>query len=471
MKKILSIIILLAGVMSFTSCSDDNPTYTAPAQLSIKSADAFYDANGGTGTIVVNSTEAITAAVDVDWLSVSVAGNTVNLTAAANDKLEGRSANVLLSSPSASAKVNITQKGIIFGLTEGNVYEVDDLANEILIPIARTADVNVTSMESWLSASFDAATNNIVVSVEDNGEKEDRFGKVAISTGVVRDTLVIYQAPMVFELETESYMFSSNEADSAKIKVDHSKSVVVKPFAEWIDASFDETDSTVVVKVADNAGPARLGYVAVQSGASVEYLTIGQYDFMQEVASGYYYFWYVDASDNKYHYMPALLNLEESSMILAMSDALMFNIPVVADPENAVLYAGPSTSFAGMFRSYYLYWVWESLAGTWSGYTGKTYSVGSVELYEDSEGNLTKSIVWGGPLGKNTIDVWTLEAMADEEFSKDNDLGYLTKFYFPEMEVMPMEARGKTPKSARTFKGHTGTPASTLKYVLRPSEK
>ena len=42
MKKLFSFMILLAGVISFTSCSDDNPTYTAPAQLSLQRADACW---------------------------------------------------------------------------------------------------------------------------------------------------------------------------------------------------------------------------------------------------------------------------------------------------------------------------------------------------------------------------------------------------------------------------------------------
>jgi len=77
MKKILSIMVLLAGVISFTSCGDDDTTYTAPAQLELKSVDAFYEAAGGTGSIVVNSSETITAASNAEWLTVAVSGTTV----------------------------------------------------------------------------------------------------------------------------------------------------------------------------------------------------------------------------------------------------------------------------------------------------------------------------------------------------------------------------------------------------------
>ena len=82
MKKLLSFMILLAGVISFTSCSDDDPTYTAPAELSLKSADAFFEAAGGTGSIVVNSAESITATSNAEWLKAAVNGNTVTQTRA-----------------------------------------------------------------------------------------------------------------------------------------------------------------------------------------------------------------------------------------------------------------------------------------------------------------------------------------------------------------------------------------------------
>ena len=36
----------------FTACGDDDTTYTAPAKLAIKSADAFYEAAGGTGIMM-----------------------------------------------------------------------------------------------------------------------------------------------------------------------------------------------------------------------------------------------------------------------------------------------------------------------------------------------------------------------------------------------------------------------------------
>ena len=161
--------ILLAGVISFTSCSDDDPTYTAPAELSLKSADAFFEAAGGTGSIVVNSAESITATSNAEWLKAAVNGNTVTLTVAANDKLEGRSTNVVLKSATAVKEVNVTQRGIIYGLADGYVYRVADTANsQVSVPVAQTAGATVSSLADWLTATFNSQTSMVEIVAASN---------------------------------------------------------------------------------------------------------------------------------------------------------------------------------------------------------------------------------------------------------------------------------------------------------------
>ena len=51
MKKILSFIVLLAGVTMFTSCGEDDATYTAPIPLEVSDVNVLFESEGGTGTI------------------------------------------------------------------------------------------------------------------------------------------------------------------------------------------------------------------------------------------------------------------------------------------------------------------------------------------------------------------------------------------------------------------------------------
>ena len=265
MKKILSIMILLAGVISFTSCSNDDPTYTAPAQLALKSADAFFEAAGGTGSIVVNSAEAIQATSTVDWVSATVSGNTVTLTVAPNENLEGRSANIVLKSATAAKEVNITQRGIIYGLAKGNVFRISDTADsKVNVPVTQSANVNASSLVDWLTASFNSQTSMIEVVAASNDVEKERVGYVAIQTGTVKDTLMIIQDPFVFDVDTKTIEVASQGGVQA-VAVKHSRSVTAEADVDWIACELNAKADSIIVTVAENTGEDRQGTITVKS--------------------------------------------------------------------------------------------------------------------------------------------------------------------------------------------------------------
>lgn len=277
MKKILSIIVLLAGIVSLVACSDDDPTYTAPAQLALKSADAFYEAAGGTGTIVVNSTESITATSDAQWLTAAVSGNTVTLTVAANNALEGRSTNVVLKSATAVTEVNVTQRGIIYGVNEDVQFTMADTLKSIVeIPVAHTAAVNVTSLTDWLSASFNSETGRIeVVATASNDAEAKRVGYVALQTGNVKDTLAVVQDALLFKVDTAPLAIEA-EGGSQKIAIEHSRPVTVETDAEWISAELNENGTALNVTVAANEGEERQGTIALTSVGITKTIAVAQ---------------------------------------------------------------------------------------------------------------------------------------------------------------------------------------------------
>ena len=276
MKKLLSFMILLAGVISFTSCSDDDPTYTAPAQLSLKSADAFFEAAGGTGSIVVNTAESITATSNADWLTATVSGNTVTLTVAANDKLEGRSTNVLLKSATAVKEVNVTQRGIIYGLSDGYVYRVADIAGaKVSVPVAQTAGATVSSLANWLTANFNSQTSMVEIVAASNDTESERAGYVAIQTGTVKDTIVIVQDPILFKLEKTAVALPG-EGGTQAILIEHSRPVTATADADWITCVLNDAADTLAVSVAENSGEARQGTVTVKSLDITKTITITQ---------------------------------------------------------------------------------------------------------------------------------------------------------------------------------------------------
>lgn len=193
MKKILSIIVLLAGVMAITSCSNDDATYTATPKLEITNANVLFEAIGGTGTITVNTTEALTATTESNWVTLSVSGNTVNIVAQENTTLTSRSATIKLKAGDTEAQVSATQKGGTYGLESGTTYSLNDDARTLNLPLVHTSAVEVKSLADWITASFDDEADEFVLQLAENDSGWRRTGKVAFETGNIQDTITVTQ--------------------------------------------------------------------------------------------------------------------------------------------------------------------------------------------------------------------------------------------------------------------------------------
>jgi hypothetical protein len=462
MKKILSLMVLLAGVISFTSCGDDDDaTYTAPAQLSLKSADAFYEAVGGTGSIVVNSSETITATSNVEWLTVSVSGNTVNLTVAANDKLEGRSTNVVLKTASASKEVNISQRGIIYGIPEGdagdNTFTLDDAENaKIVIPVAQTAGMTVTSQAEWLTASFNSETSAIEIVAASNDEEEARTGLVAIETGSIKENLTIVQKAMVFNLE-KTNLNVANTGSVEKITIEHSKPVTVESSADWFSCAFDSKKGILTVTVSENQTLARQGTITLKSGKSTKTISVIQYDpaSLADQIVGDYYFYFHNKNGNISAFAATLT--EDALQIPDYN----WSIPVTIDKEKLTVSIN-SGCFIGKYSSYFLYLLFvDESDAKWSGNSTEVVVTAPLGLEDIGDGVLTLAGNFEGTLASGAkIGSFLFSAFATQELDVTGDgyLGKLLQIYYPGLEKMTEEAEAAPAKVKRAKKMDNNVP-------------
>ena len=477
MKKIFSFILLLAGVTMVTSCGEDDATYTPVEPLEIVSNTAIFETAGGTGTITVKGSGALTATTTAQWLVVTVSGNTVTVTAQENPSLSGRSALITLTAGGKTAKVTATQKGLAYGVLEGLACIVDDMENVVEMNFSNSLPGTVTSLDEWIVPTLEGT--KLTLTVAENYARESRLGKVVVKASEYSDTIRVFQRPMVFKVGAKQLECDDNKAKSFDVVIRASKKVALSRDVDWIGAKW-KNDSVLTVSISANSGALRTGHLFVKSGSETESIFIAQYDFLQEVSSGYYVFWYYDAQAGDWAYMFALLNLEEQTMELYADEETMFPIPVSVDQKNKVLLAGPSTAFASTYGPYYLYWVWLTASGSWSGYTAQIYSVGEFVVDEDDEdGTVYSNIYWEGDLDEeNTIDGWGLIATTAEGLTKETVAGFLDRYYFPEMEKYDLDedgVRGKTaarlvkaPRKNRNAQKVKNLKAmKDLKYVLR----
>ena len=195
MKKLYSLIALLAAVTLFTACGDDDATYSPTPKLEVTAVDVLFEPEGGQGSITVNTASGLTATTEASWLTLTVSGNQVTATADANNTLDGRSAKITLQADGAQAIVTATQKGSVYGvILSDDLLQIADTANSLTaIPVFHSGAVTVESLTDWLSASFDEESSSIVVTGQANPDKASRTGYVAFATANVKDTLAITQ--------------------------------------------------------------------------------------------------------------------------------------------------------------------------------------------------------------------------------------------------------------------------------------
>ena len=447
MKKIFSLFTACCALL-LTACSDDDASYNPTPVLTVQTADVLFEPTGGTGQITVEATQGLTAVAEASWLSTTVSGNTVSVTAAPNTKLDGRSATILLKDASGrEATVTATQNGFIYGLSASLEQTCGDTADTLRIEISHTYDVDVESLDSWMTASYDEKTGNIVIAVDDNGYRTPRSGQVAIHTQGIRDTLVVNQQAMVLETSTMTPSIATNEAGRDTVAISHSQPVTIESLDSWITARQSLDGSLIYIAAEENStGAVRQGLVRITSGAESDTLTVLQYDFDTDFLGSYYF--YYDTAGNGSNFKQTTATLTANSLQLNLS-GVTFDIPVtfvngkkapvqlVIDQEQPVGSLLSYTCFLGfdnagvnLLRNYTEDF-FTNMTGSQATaeLTIETDSDGQPVIYAMFDGML---MYYGSPLGP--VSTWHIMCMNDAQYSQQSYALTLASLHWPQME-------------------------------------
>ena len=152
MKKIFSFLVVLAGISSLMSCGEKDATYTVTEPLKVTSADVFFKADGGDGSIVTAAQSAVTATTEAAWIALAVNGNTVTVTAQPNASLEARSAKIVVKDAAgASTSVTATQFGLLLALDAKDSYLFRGSDTEpVIIPDKSNIDFKPVISADWI---------------------------------------------------------------------------------------------------------------------------------------------------------------------------------------------------------------------------------------------------------------------------------------------------------------------------------
>lgn len=186
-------IALLTAVTLFTACDNDDATYTSVEPLEVKTAALEFDHNGGQNTVNVASTGTLTATTTSNWLTATVSGSTVTLTAAKNESLEGRSATVVLKAGDKQTSVTATQKGKPYGFSENLDFNLNDDKQTVNLYLVHTDPVSFETDYDWIHPTFNEETSQVELTIDENETTWRRSGEVKVSSGSYSDVITITQ--------------------------------------------------------------------------------------------------------------------------------------------------------------------------------------------------------------------------------------------------------------------------------------
>ena len=446
MKRIYSFIALIAAVALFTACGSDDASYNATPTLDIESADVLFEAEGGDGYITANTTSELTATTESNWVTLTVTGNVVTVTADPNITLDGRSAVIKLSAGGTEATITATQKASIYGV-QSLEYEIGDYEASLEIPVVHTMPVTVESNAEWITAVFNEETNEIEIVAENNDEADPREGTITISMGDYSDEITITQIGFLLNVKEEQVVSKKNAAlDGYAVDVEHSRTVSVTTDDDWIVASFDTDNDQVVINAAANeeGGAARIGHVTVTSGPVTKVISVIQYDFITELNNLFLLNYYPSPTATTKRYAISMFNVGNDptkSTFMFMDNANnLFSLPAIIDEEKETIAIGPSSSKAGTVtyqeQEYGVYLIFYNTSGYWTGYNNTTaMATGELVVEENEDGTPAVFVDLGGTFGRYDIEAWWMRMFKPDAFASANDakLNWLL-FYFPYLE-------------------------------------
>lgn len=198
MKKFYNLLIALAAVMMIAACGKEENLYQAPEKtIEIVGTDVVFNPEGGTGSINITSTGAVSAVSNKDWCVASVAGNVVSVTVPHWTGIENRYALVTLKCGSYSVNVTVQQFGAVLGGVTGVEVVADAAGATQVVPVKANDTVSVSTDDDWITVSEE--DGNVTIVVAKNTVQATRFGKVSVSVGESVHEIPVKQYPEFVE--------------------------------------------------------------------------------------------------------------------------------------------------------------------------------------------------------------------------------------------------------------------------------
>lgn len=184
---------LFVCFLAFTGCDDDGGLDVVDNELVIQEAtQTDLPAAGGSGTITVVTDQALEAIAADSWLTVSVSGEIINISADENPNLAGRSTYVTIKAGIKSTIIAVTQYGVSVTKDASDLKFGADVADSLTIKFKSNIPVTFESSTAWIS--YSAQGDSVKVFVSENSTGLPRKGYLRYALGSVTDSIAVTQA-------------------------------------------------------------------------------------------------------------------------------------------------------------------------------------------------------------------------------------------------------------------------------------
>ena len=361
MKKIFSMI-LLAGVIAFTSCGDDDTAYgpenlvgkPAAAVITIEKANLNFQCTAGQGSVECTSTNPLTAVeTNTGWCSASLSGNTVNVSVMANPELETRVSRVRIYAGDDYKDVTVQQFGTVLCINNGDDIVVNAAPQSVDLDISYTGSNELSIVDGDVDwADFTLVDNKLHVEFQVNTGENARATELTLSDGESSTIVNITQNGLYFIVNEGKDVVTNDAAYTQDLPISTVDGIGYTAEAATVDwATFSIVNGALRVKLtANNTGSPRFTKAVITyAGTLKAEVTVGQYEFKD--ALGDYKLIYTSSGSQVY--TPITLEKNGDSYQVRFNStslsAMGAILPVKCDEEKYTITIGNCTDMEGTY--------------------------------------------------------------------------------------------------------------------------
>ena len=199
--NINKILISLTFLGLLAACQKPEQDVVEKKALKVISSDVIIGVEGGTGTIVVEADEAVTATSERDWCQVSVDGKTIHVSVPeANPSKMSRYARIIIKAGSDESHVTVQQYGEVFSGLEMEDLEVLPEGTTVRYSFKSNMAVKMESDQPWVHIDMDEEAGVVTLTVDEHKDFGFRVATVTCTAGSNTRSIKVSQQPPFGEI-------------------------------------------------------------------------------------------------------------------------------------------------------------------------------------------------------------------------------------------------------------------------------